>query len=233
MIRRALAAAALAALVVPASAGAVSRKVGIGNFQWSTREVTIDRGDAVTWFWTGPDTQHSITGLSQNAFGLDSDPGNGAPFHAPGDRFTLHFDQPGVYEFHCKLHAIVRGEVIVTDTPGTGAPSPDPDPQVAVDYQAPELTDVRFATPRMRAGRGSELRYTLDEPARITFDVMRGKRYIGTRRFSGHIGWNTWDFGAHLRGRRLAPGRYRALLVAVDAGNNHSGDVAVPFRVVR
>ena len=60
-----------------------------------------------------------------------SDPGSGAPNHAPGDRFTLKFDQPGVYELHCKLHAIVRGRVVVSDTPGTGAPSTDPDPKPA------------------------------------------------------------------------------------------------------
>lgn len=227
---------ALAVLTLAAPAGAVSRKVSVGDFRWGPSHVTVDRGDSVTWFWVGPDTQHSISGLSANAKGLDSDP-KGVRTHAPGDRFKLTFSEPGVYEFHCKLHALVRGDVTVTDTPGTGAASPDPDPRVTQDFDAPELTDARWSRSRMPAGGGAELRYTLDEPARVTFDVMevrRGRdRLRGTKRFRGHIGWNTWEFGGALRHRRLEPGRYRALLVGADAGNNHTGDVTVPFRVTR
>jgi plastocyanin len=233
--RLALTGAALTALVVAAPAAAASRKVAIGDFQWSPRTVTIDRGDAVTWFWVGPDTQHSVTGLSANAAGIDSDPGNGAPDHAAGDRFTHRFDEPGTYELHCKLHAIVGGTVVVSDTPGTGAPSPDPDPQVAADYVAPELTEARWDSPVLRSGGPARLRYTLDERARITLDVMRSRpgvdRYVGTRRFRGHIGWNEWRFDGRVRGRALAPGHYVALLVAADAANNHTADVRVPFRV--
>jgi hypothetical protein len=34
--------------------------------------------------------------------------------------------QPGVYQFQCKLHPVVHGEVIVSSSPG--APNDDPDP---------------------------------------------------------------------------------------------------------
>lgn len=224
MVRRLALSAAALVLVAPAPAAAVSRKVAMGDFRWSPRTVTIDRGDSVTWFWTGPDTQHSVTGLSPNAAGIDSDPRRGVPFHPLGDRFTVRFDEPGTYELHCKLHAIVRGTVVVTEQQGTGAPSPDPDPPVAGDFVAPELTQVRWV--------GRELRYTLDERARIVFDVMRPRpgvdRLVLTRRFRGHIGWNRWRFDGRLR-----PGRYYALLVAVDAANNHTADVRVPLRVSR
>ena len=221
MVRRlALTAAALAALTAAAPAGAVSRKVAIGDFRWSPGTVTVDRGDSVTWFWVGPDTQHSVTGLSANAAAIDSDPGSGAPDHATGDTFTARFDAPGTYELHCKLHALVRGTVVVADRPGTGGPSPDPDPQVVADFVAPELTQVRWA--------GRELRYTLDERARIVFDVMRSRpgvdRLVTTRRFRGHIGWNRWRFGG-----RQERGRYYALLVAIDAANNRTRDVRVPL----
>jgi plastocyanin len=211
-------------LVAAAPAGAVSRKVAIGDFQWSPRTVSVDLGDTVTWYWIGPDTQHSVTGLSANAAGIDSDPGSGAPDHAAGDRFTARFDQPGTYELHCKLHAIVRGTVVVSDAPGTGAPSPDPEPQLAADFDPPELTEVRWAGPL--------LRYTLDERARIVLDVMKPRRgvdrLVTTRRFRGHIGWNEWRFDAKLR-----PGRYYALLVATDAANNHTRDVRVPLVIRR
>jgi plastocyanin len=224
VVRRLALTAAALLLAAPAPAGAESRKVAIGDFQWSPRTVTVDRGDSVTWFWVGPDTQHSVTGLTPNAAGIDSDPGSGAPDHPAGDRFTARFDEPGTYELHCKLHAIVRGTVVVTDRPGTGAPSPDPDPQPTGDFVAPELTQARWA--------GPELRYTLDERARIVFDVMRPRpgvdRLVATRRFRGHIGWNRWRFDGRLR-----PGRYYALLVAIDAANNRTADVRVPFRVRR
>jgi len=230
-----LAAAALA-LAAAAPAGAVPRKVAIGGFQWSPLGVTVDRGDTVTWFWVGPDTQHSVTGLSANAASIDSDPGDGAPDHAPGDRFTVRFDTPGTYELHCKLHAIVRGTVTVLDQPSTGGSSPDPDPQVDLDLTPPELTEVRWSGP-VRHRRTTELRFTLDEPARITFDVMRPRRgvdrLVGTRRFDGHIGWNRWDFRGVLRHRRLRPGRYLALLVAADRAGNRTADIRLPFRVRR
>jgi plastocyanin len=236
VVRRLALTGAALLLAAPAPAGAVSRKVAIGDFQWAPRTVTVDRGDAVTWFWVGPDTQHSVTGLSANAAGIDSDPGSGAPDHPAGDRFTARFDEPGTYELHCKLHAIVRGTVVVTDVPGTGAPSPDPDPQVTGDFLAPELTEARWGGPVRRGGR-TDLRFTLDERARITFDVMRPRRgvdrFLGSRRFRGHIGWNTWTFDGRIRGRPLRPGRYVALLVAADAANNRTRDVRVPFRVRR
>ena len=238
MVRRLAVTAAAAALLAccAAPAHATSRKVAIGDFQWTPGALTVDRGDSVTWFWVGPDTQHSVTGLSANAGGIDSDPGDGAPDHPAGDRFTVRFDTPGTYELHCKLHAIVRGSVVVRDVPGDGAPSPDPDPQVTADLTPPELTEVRWAAP-VRHRRPTDLRFTLNERARITFDVMAPRpgpdRLVGTRRFDGHIGWNTWSFRGVLRHHRLPPGRYVALLVAADAANNHTADVRLPFRVVR
>ena len=103
--------------------------------------------------WVGPG--HPALGhrVSANAAGIDSDPGNGAPDHAPGDRVHVRFDQPGIYELHCKLHAIVRGTVTVVDEPGTGRASPDPDPQVrARPHGRP--SSPRSAGPRRSATAG-------------------------------------------------------------------------------
>ncbi len=218
-----------------APARATSAKVAIGDFRWSSMDVTVARGDSVTWFWVGPDLQHSITALDPPS-AIDSDPGNGAPEHAAGDRFSVDFDTPGDYQFHCKLHALVRGTVHVVDDPALAGPSLDPDPAIVGDVLAPELTQARWAG-RVRYRRPAELRYTLDEPSRVTFDVMRPRpgvdRYLGTRRFDGHIGWNRWSFRGVLRQRRLKPGRYYALLTAADAAGNETKDVRVPFRVTR
>ena len=235
MVRRLAGVLTVVALAGATPAGATSAKVAIGDFRWSPMDVTVARGDSVTWFWIGPDTQHSITAL-EPANGVDSDPGDNAPEHQAGDEFSVTFDQPGDYQFHCKLHALVRGTLHVVDDPSLAGPSTEPDPQVVGDVVTPELTQARWAG-SVRYGRGGELRYTLDEASRIRMDVMRPRRgvdrYMGGRSFSGHIGWNRQAFRGALRGKRLKPGRYYALLVAADAAGNRTKDVRVPFRVVR
>lgn len=231
----AAASAGAAATLLPA-AEAANRRVSVGNFQWSSPEVVIDLNEKVTWHWIGPDTQHSISPIQGNTSGVDSDPGNAAPDHFPGFEFTGRFTRPGTYDFVCKLHAIVRGRVVVSPRPGNpDAPSPDPIPVVNVDRTAPELTQARWLrSNRLRRGRGT-LAFTLDERARIVLDVeklVRGRwRLAGTRTFDGHVGFNEYAFSGVLKKRRLAKGRYRALLVAADAENNRTGDVLVPFRV--
>jgi hypothetical protein len=121
----------------------------------------------------------------------------------------------------------VRGTVTVVDDPSLAGPSTQPDPQVLGDHRAPELTEARFER--------SVLRYTLDERARVRMDVMRARpgadRYFGGQSFRGHIGWNRYAFSQVLRGRKVRPGRYYALLTAADAAGNRTEDVRVPLRV--
>ena len=93
----ALALAALlgACLAVVPSADAANRRVAVGDYAWSLPEVRIDRGEHVTWHWIGPDVEHSITGDSPSAAGLDSDPDENFPQHRLGDTFRLDFGAPG------------------------------------------------------------------------------------------------------------------------------------------
>jgi plastocyanin len=236
VVTGALVGASLLLIASPAGAGAANRRVSIGDFQWSPREVVVDLGEKVTWYWVGPDTQHSVSPVTGNTSGIDSDPGTAAPNHFPGFEFTSTFSRPGTFDFVCKLHAIVRGRVIVTATPGNpDVPSPDPVPVVNFDRTAPSLTQARWdGSSRLRRGRGT-LAFTLDERARIVLDVEKrsGSRWrlAGTRTFDGHVGWNEYAFSGVLGGRRLTRGRYRALLVAADADNNRTADVVVPFTV--
>lgn len=224
--RTALALALLPALAVAGAAGpaaATSRKVAIGDFRWSPPQVTVDLGDTVTWIWTGPDTQHSITGLSANAASYDSDRGR-TPDHRPGDRFQIRFTAPGIYDFHCVLHGIVRGSVTVNALPGDGTPSPDPEPLILGDLTPPEVDGVSV--------RGRVLRYTLDENATVTVDLLKrkGRRWVlvATRALDGHVGYNEG-----LLRRSPAPGRYRAFFRAADAENNQSRDAVTSFTVRR
>ena len=241
MVPRQLAAGAIAlaalALALPASAHAANARVAIGDFRWSKPEIDLDLGEHVTWYWVGPDTMHSVTGTSANAAGLDSDPGNPAPDHDIGDSFRLDFDQPGTFTFQCKLHAAVRGTVVVSSTPGDPVSEPDPIPQSHVDDQPPKLTDVRLTKPSFRRSGGAILDATLNEAASVDADVWRlghgnraRRRYAGWSEWQGHIGYNHLRFGAggHLR---LRPGRYRAEVRAEDAAHNTSRPAQLRFRV--
>lgn len=227
MVRRRSLILALAALLIggAAPAQATSRKIAIGDFQWSPHDVTIDLNDTVEWFWVGPDLQHSVTGTSPNATQWDSDPGR-TPNHGPGDRFTLKFSAPGTYEFHCKLHQIVGGTVTVLATPGDGAPSPDPDPLVRIDTRPPVVDAVSVFG---RRGRMT-VKYTLDEASTITLDLekRRGRKwiYVTTRKLVGHVGFNE----QRIRGQ-LSKGRWRAFLRAADKDNNQSKDAVTAFTV--
>ena len=91
----------------------------------------------MTWYWTGPDLMHSITGQPPNATQWDSDPGT-LPQHSIGDDYQITFDKPGVYRFQCKIHSLVRGTVTVSDTPGNPEAEPDPVPKSNVDQRRAE-----------------------------------------------------------------------------------------------
>ena len=218
---RILAAAVVAVGALPASAGATSRKVAIGNFQWSIPNVTVNLGDTVTWYWVGPDTQHSVTGVSANDTQTNSDPGR-TPSHKPGDTFTVKFTAPGTYDFQCVLHAIVRGTVTVTPIPGNGAPSPDPDPPILGDLTAPVIDGVSI--------RNRVVKYTLDDAGSVTVDLLKQRRgrwvYISSRHYEGHVGYNE----AHLSGH-LTAGNYKAYFRAADTSNNQSKDAITRFTV--
>lgn len=110
---------------------------------------------------------------------------------------------------------------------------------------------------RRRAPRGTRFRFTLSEDARVAIGIDRTlpgrrvgracraptralrrrpacKRYVrrGALSSAGKLGRNTVRFSGRLRGRGLPAGRYRARLVAIDAGGLRSATRTVAFRVV-
>lgn len=232
-------AASVAALVAPALADAANRRVAISDFRWSVPDVQIDLGEHVTWHWIGPDTAHSITGNSLNAAGLDSDPGTSFPNHQIGDSFKLDFLTPGTYEFHCKLHKLVKGEVTVSSNPGDPLTEVDPIPESLVDLQAPVLTDVSLGRTLFRRDRGTALRFSLDERALVDAEIYRlpeGRKpvYAGYREWSAHIGLNSVKFGGPSKHFNARPGRYRATLYGEDeAANQLKKPRRVSFTIVK
>ena len=232
----AAATAAALGLLAAGTARAADAKVAIGHYQWSRAVVHVDLGQHVTWYWVGPDTMHSVTGISANDADDDSDPGNSQPDHRLGSTFRLTFSQPGVYEFQCKLHPVVRGEVIVSGTPGNPLDDPDPVPKLNVLLIRPTLTQVFLSGTRLR-GSGTTLNLALDDPSLIDAEiwhVAHGHRstYAGWVRWRAHIGYDYLPFGGRSRHFRPAPGRYVAFLQATDLFNNVSRIRRVPFRIL-
>ena len=231
-----LAATAVAlALVLPRPARAADAKVAIGHYQWSNGVVHVDLGQHVTWYWVGPDTEHSVTGTSANDLTEDSDPGR-LPDHHVGSTFQLTFTQPGVYEFQCKLHPVVHGEVIVSGTPGNPTDDPDPIPKPNVDLTRPTLSGLLLSPPSFRAA-GTTLNLALDDPSVIDAEiwhVAHGHRttYAGWQTWHAHIGFNYLRFGAPAHHFRPAPGRYVAFVQATDLFSNVSATRRVAFRIL-
>lgn len=223
-------------LIFPAGAGAVNTRVSIADYAWSQPQVHVDLGEKVTWDWLGPDLAHSVTGISAGALPWDSDPGTDAPAHRAGDSFTLQFSQPGDYLFQCKLHAAVRGEVIVSNDPGDPSSDPGPQPPLNLDLKPPTLGSV--AMPKQQTKGSNGLGFSVQISERGTLDAeyyrlgARGKRvYNGFKAWKVFIGVNHLRLGARWKHFRARPGRYLAVLRATDEAANESKPLRRRFTI--
>lgn len=227
MVPRLLAAAAAIAFLLPAGANAANTRVSIADYAWSRPQVRVDLGEKVTWDWLGPDLAHSVTGVSANDLQWDSDPGTDAPAHRAGDSFTLQFSQPGEYLFQCKLHAAVRGEVIVSGVPGD--PSSDPGPQAPLNLDLKPPTLGSLSMPRRRTDGHGGLGFSIQISERGSLDAeyyrfnSKGRRvYNGFQTWKAFIGINRLRLGVRGKHFRARPGRYLAVLRATDEAANES-----------
>lgn len=214
---------------------AANTRVSIAYYKWSQREVHIDLGEKVTWDWLGPDLAHSVTGISSNALQWDSDPRTDAPFHQPGYSYTRQFEQPGTYVFQCKLHPAVRGEVIVSSTPGEPSSDPGPQPPLNIDVTRPVVSKVKLGAHEVRGSAGIPLSARLSEKGRLEAQYYRlsgGKRsYSGYATWKVSAGANRLRLGARWKHFEARPGGYEAVLRATDAAANESKPVKVRFSV--
>ena len=239
MVRRFLSGLGAAAAVVflfPAGAGAANTRVSIANYAWSQPQVHVDLGEKVTWDWLGPDLAHSVTGISANDLQWDSDPGTDAPAHRAGDSFTLQFTQPGEYFFQCKLHAAVRGEVVVSAVPGDPGSDPGPQPPLNLDLKPPTLGSLSM--PKQRAGGPGGLGFSVQISERGSLEAeyyrfnSKGRRvYNGFDRWQAFIGINRLRLGARGKHFRARPGRYLAVLRATDEAANVSKPLRRRFSI--
>ncbi|HKN94419.1 MAG TPA: hypothetical protein VJU60_08815 [Thermoleophilaceae bacterium] len=154
---------------------------------------------------------------------------------------------------------------------GYVAPTPGPQPGPVRDTTAPVLGSLGISPKRFAVGKkatalsakkkhshqGAMVRYTLSEPARVSFAVERsakghkkgrkcvkaGKRSHGkacvlwvkqaTLTRAGISGANQLAFSGRLGHRKLAAGSYELVAQAVDAAGNKSAKKVVRFTIVR
>jgi hypothetical protein len=122
-----------------------------------------------------------------------------------------------------------------------------PTPFVAPDSLGPVLSAPALSRGVFRAasrGRsviavavGTQVKYKLSEAATAHFRVQRleSGRYATLRggfSHAGRVGANSFKFTGRLGGRKLRPGQYRLVQVAVDAAGNKSATKRVRFRIV-
>lgn len=224
-------------LTTPSGATALNTRVSIANYAWSQPVVHVDLGEKVTWDWLGPDLAHSVTGTSPGATGWDSDPGTDAPSHRAGYTFTLQFSQPGSYAFQCKLHASVRGEVVVSSTPGNPESDPGPQPPLNLDVKAPTLGTIALRRQRFRGTKGVGFSARISERGNLDGEYYRlnskGKRtYSGYKVWKTFIGINHLTLAARWKHFKARPGRYEVVLRATDTANNVSKPVKKRFEIV-
>jgi hypothetical protein len=120
-----------------------------------------------------------------------------------------------------------------------GEPAPP-----ARDTLAPALTGLRlshriFAVGRARTAiaartaRGTRVSYKLSENAKVVVKIQRAgkKRLVGKLTRTAKTGRNALAFSGRIGAKALRPGRYRAVITAVDAAGNRSAPQTVRFRI--
>jgi hypothetical protein len=114
--------------------------------------------------------------------------------------------------------------------PGNGGPVTTPPP----DVTKPGITRFRMTRRRFRPRRrATAFRFVLSEVADVRIAIRRRGRLRGViRREDLAAGRQRIFFSGRLRGRRLRPGRYVAVLIARDAAGNVSDPVRIRFRVL-
>ena len=118
---RARTAFAVAALTLTTATGAFAAKVelletapegavvvNIDKMAYETPEITIKAGESVTW--TNLEVMpHNV----EFAAGVAGDEKVRGDMLKKGETWTMQFNEPGTYDYHCTPHPFMRGTVVV------------------------------------------------------------------------------------------------------------------------
>src|SRR6185437_5256616 len=110
-ILTAMAAGAALLVSLAGPAGAAEVKVGIDNFTFNPKVVTVKAGDTVVWT-NRDDIPHTVADPGKfKSKALDT-----------GDTYSFTFTTPGSFDYFCSLHPHMTGRIVVeTATGDTGA----------------------------------------------------------------------------------------------------------------
>jgi plastocyanin len=206
--------AALTALwlgVLGGPASPADHRVTVSVFDYRPNTVTINPGDSVSWRWSGPDTNHSVSALQDVAERFDSDPDVpvDAINHEVGATFQHTFSNAGAFDYLCRVHPrFMRGTVTVLVVP---------------DHVPPRIHSLSTRP-------GARLRFRLSERASLRGELRRigapgSPLPVRRLRFRGMRGRNE----VQLPTRGLRPVRYRITLTATDAVGNVSKPARTSF----
>jgi len=112
-------------------------KVEINDVSFQPDVIYIPLGTTVTWTNEGT-TDHTVTG-------------DNSEFHsgyiAPGGQFSLLFDNPGDYPYHCNIYPFMRGIIhVVPKQYPASANVPNAYPQYSQYYQAQTISGTTLGT---------------------------------------------------------------------------------------
>ena len=203
------------ALALCAPAGAADQTVSATNSNtFSPGSVTINVSEKVTWRNAGG--FHNVV-FDDGSYTQPSEPSF--------SMWTVDrtFNSPGTFRYHCGFHgSSMSGTVVVqggSQPPPTGDPPSD---TTAPDIDELRLVPSRFCNRKTSAcpRRGSEIRFTIDEDARISGRIIRRRdgRKVGSLSITATAGENEFSFA----GKGLALGKYRLELFPRDAAGNRA-----------
>lgn len=82
-------------------------KVSIENMMFTPSQITVQKGETVTWT-NNDNTAHTVTDDLSNAGG----PASGDI--QPGSTYSFTFNKTGSFQYHCSIHPSMRGTIVVS-----------------------------------------------------------------------------------------------------------------------
>jgi len=106
---------------------------------------------------------------------------------------------------------------------------------VLSDHRRPVVSRFRMTHRRFRVHRrATAFKFRLSDPGRVRIVIRRLGRKVGEIRRRGLVaGATSIPFGGSVRGHKLRPGAYAAVLIATDSAGTLSLPALIEFRVMR
>jgi hypothetical protein len=104
----------------------------------------------------------------------------------------------------------------------------DPTP-LPPDVRAPVITKAKLKPAKFKRSRGTKLRLTLSEPAKLRLTFKRGKKVVKRSTKTGKLGLNKFTLKPKLKRGRS----YKLAIIATDAAGNKSAVKTLSFKIKR